>query len=263
MPPQHQKETRNANACHCTSLRLAGALVLALLGASQTAVAYELYADEDSHLNADLLAVWGMFNSRKNYDGTPGGSTWREGFIKYGVSGDQGLAGNGSLYGALNWVSSGAWGDGDAGGNRDGSERTTKIEDAYLGWRSGDMFPLLGKDGVDISGGRQVIHLGSGFLINDDGPNLGKGPADGALNRGGGFYLGARHAFDRTAMLRLGGQDGLHGSVLWLKSDNRARRDRTCRRHPGLHPCPGHPGPDLDTRHRRHRPMGQRIPESP
>lgn len=86
---------------------LAGALVLAMLGASQTAVAYELYADEDSHLNADLLAVWGMFNSRKNYDGTPGGSTWREGFIKYGVSGDQGLAGNGSLYGALNWVSSG------------------------------------------------------------------------------------------------------------------------------------------------------------
>ena len=87
------------------------------------------------------------------------------------------------------------------------------------------MFPLLGKDGVDISGGRQVIHLGSGFLINDDGPNLGKGPADGALNRGGGFYLGARHAFDRTAMLRLGGQDGLHGSVLWLKSDNRAQAE--------------------------------------
>ncbi|MFV3382126.1 hypothetical protein [Pseudomonas sp. NY15354] len=204
---------------------LAGALVVTLLGTSQAAVAYELYADEDTHFNADMLAVWGMFNSRKNYDGTPGGSTWREGFIKYGVSGDQGLAGNGSLYGALNWVSSGAWGDGDAGGNQDGSERTTKIEDAYLGWRSGDLFPLLGKDGVDISGGRQVIHLGSGFLINDDGPNLGKGPADGALNRGGGFYLGARHAFDRTAMLRLGGQEGLHGSVLWLKSDNRAQAE--------------------------------------
>ncbi len=70
-----------------------------------------------------------------------------------------------------------------------------------------------------------MIHLGSGFLINDDGPNLGKGPADGALNRGGGFYLGARHAFDRTAMLRLGGQEGLHGSVLWLKSDNRAQAE--------------------------------------
>lgn len=198
---------------------------LTLLVHGQASPAYELYADDDSHLNADLLAVWGMFNSRHNYDGTPGGSTWREGFIKYGLSGDQGLAGNGSLYGALNWVSSGAWGDGDAGGNQDGSERTTKIEDAYLGWRSGDLFPLLGKDGVDLSGGRQVIRLGSGFLINDDGPNLGKGPADGQLNRGGGFYLGARHAFDRTAVLRLGGQEGLHGSVLWLKSDNRAQAE--------------------------------------
>lgn len=200
-------------------------LTLAALLVSQAAPAYELYADEDSHLNADMLAVWGMFNSRKNYDGTSGGSTWREGFIKYGVSGDQGLAGNGTLYGALNWVSSATWGDGDAGGNTDGAERTTKIEDAYLGWRSGDLFPVLGQDGVDVSAGRQVVQLGNGFLINDDGPNLGNGPAEGALDRGGAYYLAARHAFDRTAVLRLGGKDGLHGSVLWLKSDNRAQAD--------------------------------------
>ncbi|CAI3806351.1 hypothetical protein DBADOPDK_04073 [Pseudomonas sp. MM223] len=184
-----------------------------------------LYADDDSHLNADMLAVWGMFNSRKNYDGTTGGSTWREGFIKYGLSGDQGLAGNGTLYGSLNWVSSATWGDGDAAGNTDGSERTTKIEDAFLGWRSADLFPVLGKDGVDVSAGRQTIRLGSGFLINDDGPNLGNGVADGALDRGGAYYLAARHAFDRTAMLRLGGSDGLHGSLLWLKSDNRAQAE--------------------------------------
>ncbi|AIR91064.1 hypothetical protein [Pseudomonas cremoricolorata] len=198
-------------------------LAVAALLVSQATPAYELYADDDSHLNADLLAVWGMFNARKNYDATPGGSTWREGFIKYGVSGDQGLAGNGTLYGALNWVSSGTWGDGDAAGNTDGSERTTKIEDAYLGWRSADRLALLGKDGVDVSFGRQVVRLGRGFLINDDGPNLGNGVADGALDRGGAYYLAARHAFDRTAVLRLGGQDGLHGSLQWLKSDNRAQ----------------------------------------
>ncbi|WP_042130674.1 hypothetical protein [Pseudomonas japonica] len=208
-------------------LPLARAVGLSLitLAAAQPTLAYELYADDDTHLNADMLAVWGMFNSRKNYDGTPGGSTWREGFIKYGVSGDQGLGGNGTLYGTFNLVSSATWGDGDAAGNTDGSERTTKIEDAFLGWRSGDLFPALGKDGVDFSAGRQVVKIGSGFLINDDGPNLGKGPADGALNRGGAYYLAARHAFDRTAVLKLGGQDGLHGSVLWLKSDNRAQAE--------------------------------------
>jgi hypothetical protein len=70
-----------------------------------------------------------------------------------------------------------------------------------------------------------VVKVGRGFLINDDGPNLGKGPADGRLNRGGAYYLAARHAFDQTAVLRLGGQDGMHGSVAWLKSDNRAQAE--------------------------------------
>ncbi|WP_236184685.1 alginate export family protein [Pseudomonas protegens] len=195
-------------------------LMLAMSGPAQ---AYELYADDDSHLNADVLAVYGMFNSRKNYDGRPGGSTWREGFIKYGLSGDQSLYGSGTAYGAFSLISSTTWGDGDAAGNSDGSERTTTIEDAYLGWRSAELFPGLGSDGVDLSFGRQVVKLGSGFLLNDDGPNLGKGPVDGHLNRGGAYYLAARHAFDRTLVLRLGGQQGLHGSLLWLKSDNRAQ----------------------------------------
>lgn len=207
------------------SLAQAVGLGLAVLFTQQSASAYELYADGDTHLNADMLAVFGWLNSRKNYDGTPGGSSWREGFIKYGLSGDQGLGSVGTAYGAFSMVSSATWGDGDAGGNTDGSERTTKIEDAYLGWRSADLFPSLGHDGVDASFGRQVIKLGSGFLINDDGPNLGKGPADGDLNRGGAYYIAARHAFDRTALLRLGGKDGLHGNAFWLKSDNRAQAE--------------------------------------
>ncbi len=195
------------------------------LAAIDQVQAYELYSDEQSHINADMTAVFGLFNSRYNYDGTPGGSTWREGFIKYGLSADQALGSNGTAYGAFALVSSATWGDGDPGGNSLGSEGTTKIEDAYLGWRSGDLFPVLGKDGVDISGGRQVVKVGRGFLINDDGLNLGKGPADGRLDRGGAYYLAARHAFDQTAVLRLGGQEGLHGSLLWLKSDNRVQAE--------------------------------------
>ncbi|SFC62681.1 Alginate export [Pseudomonas citronellolis] len=203
---------------------LGGGLALALSLTSQ-ANALELYADDDTHLNADVLAVYGWLNSRKNYDGTSGGSTWREGFIKYGLSAYQGLGSAGTAYGAFSLVSSGTWGDGDAAGNTDGSERTTKIEDAYLGWRSAGMFPALGQDGLDVSFGRQVVKLGSGFIINDDGPNLGRGPADGKLNRGGAYYIAARHAFDRTAVVRIGGQDGLHGSLQWLKSDNRAQAE--------------------------------------
>ena len=205
------------------SLSKAVGLGIALLIADSSAQAYELYADNDTKVTGNFLAVYGMFNSRKNYDGTTGGSSWREGFIKYGLSVEQTLGGLGSVYGTANLVSSGTWGDGDAAGITDGTERTTKFDEAFAGWRSGELFPVLGKDGVDVSFGRQIITLGDGFIINDDGLNLGKGVADGEFNRGGAYYLAARHAFDETAVLRLGGKDGVHGSLMWIKSDNRAQ----------------------------------------
>ncbi|MGH8466420.1 MAG: hypothetical protein ACRER5_19960, partial [Pseudomonas sp.] len=67
-----------------------------LVAATAQANAYELYADDDSHLNANLEAVFGAFHSEENYATSgrlqQGSSSWREGYIKYGLSGDQGLA---------------------------------------------------------------------------------------------------------------------------------------------------------------------------
>jgi len=198
-----------------------------LIGAMGQASAYELYADDDTHLNANLEAAFGLFHSRENYatsgSKNAGSSSWREGYVKYGISFDQGLAGSGTGYGAFNLLSSGTWGDGDAAGFTDGSERTTKIEDAYLGWRSGNLFEALGEDGVDLSFGRQNVRVGDGFLINGDALNLGNGLADGEYDRGGAYWLAARKAFDQTAVLRLGGNQGLRGDLMWLKSDNRAQ----------------------------------------
>lgn len=183
--------------------------------------AKEVWSDGETKLDANLFAIHAWFNSRKNYDGTSGGSTWREGYIKYGLGAQRNLAEESSIYGAFNFVSSGTWGDGDALGISDGSERTTKLDEAYIGWRSGNLSPDLGKDGVDLSFGRQIVRIGDGFLINDDGFNMGNGLADGEFNRGGAYYLAARHGFERTAVVKLGGTDGLHGSAMWLKSDNR------------------------------------------
>lgn len=198
-----------------------------LLGAAFPAGAVELYADADTRVQANLEAVFGLFHSRENYAPSgrleEGSSSWREGYVKYGLSFEQGLAGVGSSYGALSMLSSATWGDGDAAGFSDGSERTTKIEDAYLGWRSGNLFEALGEDGVDVSFGRQNVMVGDGFLINGDALNIGKGLADGEFNRGGAYYLAARKAFDQTAVLRLGGQQGWRGDLMWLKSDNRAQ----------------------------------------
>lgn len=67
---------------------LALTVALSLVGQAR---AYELYAADDAHLNGDFLAVYGWMDSRKNYDGGAGGSTWSEGFFKYGLSGDRGV----------------------------------------------------------------------------------------------------------------------------------------------------------------------------
>jgi hypothetical protein len=82
-----------------------------------------------------------------------------------------------------------------AGSNFD--ERYPKeltLEDAYLGWSSGDLFPSLGKDAIDFSFGSQTYQVGSGFLFWD-------GATDGGSR--GGYWLGMRKAFELAGIARL------------------------------------------------------------
>lgn len=190
--------------------------------------AYELYKDDERYLNADIFAAFGLFHSQKNYaainpEQKAGSSSWREGYIKYGFSAGQKLFNESELSAGLAWVSSGTWGDGDAAGLTNGKERRTHVEDAWLRWKSGNLAPMLGEDGIDISMGRQFASVGSGFLIYGDPVNMGEGVADGQLNRGGAYYLAPRNNFARTAILRLGGESGWRGDLMYLKSDNRAQ----------------------------------------
>lgn len=205
-----------------------GSFGATLLVASNGAWAYELYNEGATQISADLEAMVGLFHSGENYaqSGTlsEGNSNWQEAYIKYGLSFTQGLGASGDqVYGALNWVSSATFGDGDAAGWTNGDERTTKTEDAYLGWRSGNLFPGLGENGVDLSFGRQNIVVGDGFIVSGDALNFGQEVADGMLDRGGAYYITPRKAFDKTAVLRLGGEQGLRSDLMWIKSDNRAQ----------------------------------------
>lgn len=204
------------------------ATILSLLGGVSTTSAYELYTQGDTQLSADLEAAFGVFHSNESYAQSgslrEGSQSWQEAYFKYGLGANHGLSASGDqLYGKLNWVSTATFGDGDAAGWSDGSERTTKIEDAYLGWRSGQRFATLGENGVDISFGRQNIVVGDGFLVSGDALNFGNEIADGMLNRGGAYYLTARKAFDQTAVLHLGGEQGWRSDLMWLRSDNRAQ----------------------------------------
>lgn len=198
-----------------------------LVGLSPLANALSLYADDQTQVDAKLQAAAGAFYSRENYaqsgTRTKGSSSWQESVFQYGLDLKHSTQSLGNTYAALNWVSSATYGDGDPAGWSNGSERTTKIEDAYLGWRSAELFPQLGTDGIDFSVGRQNIVIGDGFLVSGDALNLGREVADGRQNRGGAYYLTARKAFDQTVVLRLGGKQGWRSDLMWLKSDNPAQ----------------------------------------
>lgn len=203
-------------AIHTPVLSLA-----ALCALSFQAQGYELYNEGGTYANAELQLGYGVFHTQRNYVGRPGSFSWREGFAQYGVNGATDRLGAGTVYGAFSLLSTATWGDGDPGGFTTGHEGRTAIEDAYVGWRSADLLPALGKDGIDLSAGRQVVQVGTGFLIMKDGVNPGKGVGNGRFDRGGAYYFGWRKAFANTALLRVGGTEGLHGSAMWLKSDNR------------------------------------------
>lgn len=200
----------------------------ASLAVSPVMQAYELYSDGSRSLNLDVNAMFGMFHSQRSYaainpDTRTGTKSWREGSLQYGFSGEQRLVDDSEVSFGLSWVGTGTWGDGDAAGITNGKERRTHIEDAWLSWKSGQLVPMLGDDGVEVSFGRQTLTLGNGFLVYGDPVSMGKGVEEGALNRGGAYYLAPRNSFGSTGVLSLGGAEGWRGDLIYLKSSNPAQ----------------------------------------
>lgn len=216
---------RNRHAqCHraWTSIALGGLLsALPHLGQAET-----LYESERGQLDLNLEIGAGIFHSQRNYaqSGTlpEGHSNWREGYAKLGFSGHRLLPQSSRLFGAVTGLAKGTFGDGDAAGWTNGSERETEVSEAYAGWRSGNLFPALGEDGLEVSAGRQYLQVGDGFLVAGDAISFGNEIADGTLYRGGAYYLAPNRSFAQTAVVRLGGQQGLRGDLIWLKSNNPA-----------------------------------------
>lgn len=185
----------------------------AVAASSGSAAAYNLVDDKGTELNLDVEIIVGQFRSDETYGNPDSSPLWTEAYAKYGFSGSKELGG-GSLFGAVNAVTSGTWGDGDASGVTNGEERKTDVEDLYIGYRA-DLF--------EVSAGRQNITIGDGFLLNGDALNLGAGLGLDELDRGGAYWLAARKAFDKTALLRVGGEEGFRSDIFWFESDNYAQ----------------------------------------
>ena len=138
------------------------------------------------------------------------GRHWFELAATPGIQGSLGLGGYGKLFARLSGVYTFTGGGLDGAGTNpppDTHPSTFLLEDAFLRWTSGDVFPFLDKDGFEISAGAQRFRpVGSGFLVWGGSSNGG---------RRGAFWLGARRAFENTGVLRLR-KDGFRGDFFYL-----------------------------------------------
>jgi hypothetical protein len=200
---------------HSVRLRLSVAL-LALL-----TLAAPLRAEEDEQrgvkyeignlsLNLMLDAALGAYQvSNSNFGiGTTsvdangprkGTRRWGEYFIKPSLGVEYDLQGAGVAYGLFSVIGAGTTGDGDAANPSATAHRPDRVllEDAALGWKSGDLLADLGENALDLSVGRQSIRIGDGFMILE-------GTANGG--RRGASVLGPRTAFEQTAVARINTQ---------------------------------------------------------
>jgi hypothetical protein len=135
---------------------------------------------------------WGA--PREQYG--PVGNSWLELSVEPGVEARVRTAHGMTLFGEVTGMLTFTGGGLDAAGsNLD--PRTPKdfqLEKAYAGWRSGNLFPRLGKDALEISGGSQRYTIGTGMLVRTGASNGGKRGAD---------WLAPHTAFQLTGITRL------------------------------------------------------------
>lgn len=160
-----------------------------------------------------------------------------EGYIAPGASMVYKTSDSTTVYGGLRAVSSFTRGDGDGWGMTVGEHwqyngsasgtpavignnmSYTNIDQAFIGWKSGDKFSSLNKDGLDISIGAQNFQLGDGMVLADGN--------DEANQKKGIYWLDPRQAWKNTAIARIGAgpyrldffylkadADGFHDSIL-------------------------------------------------
>ncbi|MBA1204313.1 alginate export family protein [Pseudomonas capeferrum] len=100
----------------------------------------------------------------------------------------------GTVFGGVSAVGAMTRGDSDAGGFTHDDPESIGLETAFIGWKSADLFPSLGKDALTLSGGRQNFMIDNGFLIGDGHADQGKDAA---------AWIGPRTAFKNTLVAQL------------------------------------------------------------
>jgi hypothetical protein len=115
----------------------------------------------------------------------------------------------GTFYGAASGVAGGTLG-GDPGGFTRDSPTAITADEAYAGWKSGNLLSGLGENAIDVVGGRAKYQVGSGFIM-----------WDGFLDEGNDalYWLAPRFAFEQAGIVRLN-TTPVSGQAFYLKANN-------------------------------------------
>lgn len=175
-------------------LRLNGGLTLYGFGAATDNVNFGSGSSIDggapTGTSPDWMEAAGQPALTAEWD-IPDGGTWFT-----GVQGSYALT-RGSAYG-------------DAAGATPGHPEHARLDRAYLGWRSGDLWAdTLGEDAITLSAGRQKFEFGDGFLVGDGFTDTGKYA---------GYYIGPSEGFKNSAVASIESH-GWHGDLFHLEAD--------------------------------------------
>lgn len=161
----------------------------------------ELWRDGDSYLRPSVSLEAAIFGEKNAWHGQSrevvGAPVdyWWEWALTAGLEGALSLGDWGVVFGRASAIGARSQGLDAAGSNLDDPyDGAVDLEDAVLGWRSGELLPALGENALELSVGRQRYEIGDGFFMLD-------GAGDGGKR--GAFWLAPRKAFYMSAIARL------------------------------------------------------------
>ena len=215
---------------------LSRGIALALLAALAAAPAFaEEEADEgkkgaltfwegdgSSELKATFKAAAAYFMQNDSWFGQSQANlgarsgSWWETYVHPGVEGSYALGNGSSVYGRLSAVFASTYGVDAAGSNVPyGDVTDTRVEDAYVGWRSGDLFGDLGPNFLDVAVGRMQYVAGNGFLFYNQSSN--------GKNRGG-YWMGERQASKFSGIVKIKSGDW-KADLIYIDADDNPNTD--------------------------------------
>ncbi len=171
----------------------------------------------NSYLQATFQAELALFDQNNSWFGKAkenlgeNSDSWWESTLRPGIEGSFFFTNDQEIYGRLDAVQANTGGGYDAAGSNVGLGDVTdlRVENAYAGWRSGNMFPSLGKDFLDISFGRQQYIVGNGFLFYNE---------EGAGGARGAYWIGGRRVAEYAGIARLK-TGNWSGNLVYFESD--------------------------------------------